>query len=85
MRYLSDETLSDLSSATALSPPYNAQEAEICPYDGTVRFRGGGSDPTASVGRPIFSGDSYSVPKPSASYKLIEETSGAKALVIYWG
>ena len=87
VRYLGDETFADLSSASALTPTNGATYAEIVCATANIRMRGGGNDPTNATGRIIFAGDGYIVPKPSASYKLIEAVSanGGTAFVVYWG
>lgn len=87
VRYLGDEVFTDLSSASALTVTSGTTYAEIVCYDANIRMRAGGNDPTNSTGRIIYAADSYIVPEPGASYKLIEASSGngGKAFVVYWG
>ena len=82
--YAGDQPITDLSSATALTPPARAQVALIQAQGQNLRVRGGETDPTASVGLQLPAGDilTWDI-KPLSGLKLIEEASGGKAFVVY--
>lgn len=48
------EQITDLSSAEALTVPTGATMAVITPENGSVRYRGDGTAPTATVGMPLY-------------------------------
>lgn len=59
LRYLGDQNIADLSSAVALTVPDGARMALIAPTGAAVRFRCGGSVPTAGVGIPLDDGEKF--------------------------
>jgi hypothetical protein len=73
-----------LSSATGLIVPQGATLALIVPETQNVRWRDDGTDPTASVGMPIFVGASLSYDGDFNRIKFIETTASAKLNVAYY-
>ena len=78
------QQITSLSSATGLTPPQGATLALIVPESQNVRWRDDGTDPTASVGMPVFVGASLSYDGDFNTIKFIEETASAKLNVSYY-
>ncbi len=78
------QQITSLSSATGLTPPQGATLALIVPETQNVRWRDDGTDPTASVGMPIFVGASLSYDGDFNKIKFIEETASAKINVSFY-
>ncbi len=78
------QQITSLSSATGLTPPQGATLALIVPETQNVRWRDDGTNPTASVGMPIFVGASLSYDGDFNKIKFIEETASAKLNVSYY-
>ncbi len=78
------QQITSLSSATGLTPPQGATLALIVPETQNVRWRDDGTDPTASVGMPIFVGASLSYDGDFNKIKFIEETASAKMNVSFY-
>ena len=78
------QQITSLSSATGLTPPQGATLALIVPESQNVRWRDDGTDPTASVGMPVFVGASLSYDGDLNKIKFIEETASAKLNVSYY-
>ena len=76
--------ITSLSSAAGLTPPQGATLALIVPETQNVRWRDDGTDPTASVGMPIFVGASLSYDGDFNKIKFIEETASAKINVSFY-
>ena len=77
--------ITDLSSATGLPDiPKEATMALIVPETQNVRWRDDGTNPTASVGMPIFVGASLSYDGDFNKIKFIEETASAKLNISYY-
>lgn len=81
------QQITSLSSATALTVPTGAQVAIVTAESQAVRFRDDGTNPTASVGMPIASGQSYTFNRADelAKLKFIEQTASATINVSYYG
>jgi hypothetical protein len=78
------QQITSLSSAAGLTPPQGATLALIVPETQNVRWRDDGTNPTASIGMPIFVGASLSYDGDFNKIKFIEETSSAKLNVSYY-
>jgi hypothetical protein len=78
------QQITSLSSAAGLTPPQGATLALIVPESQNVRWRDDGTNPTASVGMPIFVGASLSYDGDFNKIKFIEETASAKLNVSYY-
>lgn len=78
------QQITSLSSATGLTPPAGATLALIVPETQNVRWRDDGTNPTASVGMPIYVGASLSYDGDFNKIKFIEETASAKLNVSYY-
>ena len=78
------QQITSLSSAASLTPPQGATLALIVPETQNVRWRDDGTDPTASVGMPIFVGASLSYDGDFNKIKFIEETASAKINVSFY-
>ena len=77
--------LTSLSSATGLTDiPQGATLALIVPETQNVRWRDDGTNPTASVGMPIFVGASLSYDGDLNRIKFIESTAGATLNICYY-
>lgn len=78
------QQITSLSSATGLTVPQGATLALIVPETQNVRWRDDGTNPTASVGMPIFVGASLSYDGDFNKIKFIEETASAKLNISYY-
>lgn len=78
------QQITSLSSAAGLTVPQGATLALIVPETQNVRWRDDGTDPTASVGMPIFVGASLSYDGDFNKIKFIETTASAKLNVAYY-
>lgn len=78
------QQITSLSSASGLTPPAGATLALIVPESQNVRWRDDGTNPTASVGMPIYVGASLSYDGDFNKIKFIEETASAKLNVSYY-
>jgi len=78
------QQITSLSSATGLTVPQGATLALIVPETQNVRWRDDGTDPTASVGMPIFVGASLSYDGDFNKIKFIQETASAKLNISYY-
>jgi hypothetical protein len=78
------QQITDLSSAAGLTVPQGATLALIVPETQNVRWRDDGTDPTASVGMPIFVGASLSYDGDFNKIKFIQETASAKLNISYY-
>lgn len=77
--------LTTLSSAVGFTDiPQGATLALIVPETQNVRWRDDGTDPTASVGMPIFVGGSLSYDGDFNKIKFIEVTASAKINVSFY-
>ena len=78
------QQITSLSSAAGLTPPQGATLALIVPESQNVRWRDDGTNPTASVGMPIFVGASLSYDGDFNKIKFIEEAASSKLNVSYY-
>lgn len=78
------QQITSLSSAAGLTVPQGATLALIVPETQNVRWRDDGTNPTASVGMPIFVGASLSYDGDFNKIKFIEETGSAKLNISYY-
>ena len=78
------QQITSLSAATGLTVPQGATLALIVPETQNVRWRDDGTNPTASVGMPIFVGASLSYDGDFDKIKFIEETASAKLNISYY-
>lgn len=78
------QQITSLSSAAGLTVPQGATLALIVPETQNVRWRDDGTDPTASVGMPIFVGASLSYDGDFNKIKFIEESASAKLNISYY-
>ena len=77
--------LTTLSSAVGFTDiPQGATLALIVPESQNVRWRDDGTNPTASVGMPIFVGASLSYDGDFNKIKFIEESASAKINVSFY-
>ena len=78
------QQITSLSSAAGLTVAQGATLALIVPETQNVRWRDDGTDPTASVGMPIFVGASLSYDGDFNRIKFIEMTASAKLNISYY-
>lgn len=78
------QQITSLSAATGLTIPQGTTLALIVPETQNVRWRDDGTNPTASVGMPIFVGASLSYDGDLKRIKFIESTSGAVLNIAYY-
>lgn len=78
------QQITNLSSAVGLTIPQGATLALIVPETQNVRWRDDGTDPTASVGMPIFVGASLSYDGDFNKIKFIEAAASAKLNISYY-
>lgn len=78
------QQITSLSSATGLTIPQGTTLALIVPETQNVRWRDDGTNPTASVGMPIFVGASLSYDGDLNRIRFIESTAGAKLNICYY-
>jgi hypothetical protein len=79
------QQITSLSAATALTVPAGATIAVIQTEAQAVRWRDDGTDPTATVGLPLSVGTQLEYSGNLAALKFIEQASGAKLNVSYYG
>ena len=79
------EQVTSLSAATGLTVPGGAKMAIIVPESQAVRWKDLGTDPTASVGMPLAAGDYLEYEGDLDNITFIEQASGAKLNVSYYG
>jgi hypothetical protein len=78
------QQITPLSSATGLTIPQGTTLALIVPETQNVRWRDDGTNPTASVGMPIFVGASLSYDGDLSRIRFIESTAGATLNISYY-
>lgn len=78
------QQITSLSSATGLTIPQGTTLALIVPETQNVRWRDDGTNPTASVGMPIFVGSSLSYDGDLNRIKFIESTASAVLNISYY-
>jgi hypothetical protein len=78
------QQITSLSSATGLTIPQGTTLALIVPETQNVRWRDDGTNPTASVGMPIFVGASLSYDGDLSRIRFIESTAGATLNISYY-
>lgn len=78
------QQITSLSAATGLTVPQGATLALIVPETQNVRWRDDGTNPTASVGMPIFVGASLSYDGDFNKIRFIETTASATLNVSYY-
>jgi hypothetical protein len=80
------QQITSLSGATALTVPAGATYCIVTAESQAVRWRDDGTNPTASVGMPIASGNSYSFNGAAnlAALRFIEQTASAILNVSYY-
>ncbi len=78
------QQITSLSAATGLTIPQGTTLALIVPETQNVRWRDDGTNPTASVGMPIFVGASLSYDGDLNRIKFIESTAGATLNISYY-
>ena len=80
------QQITDLSSAVGLTVPAGSQFAIIRAEGQNVRWRDDATDPTASVGFPLNTGDAlpFTYQGNLSAIKFIETTSGQRYDVAYY-
>jgi hypothetical protein len=78
------QQITSLSAATGLTIPQGTTLALIVPETQNVRWRDDGTNPTASVGMPIFVGASLSYDGDLSRIRFIESTAGATLNISYY-
>lgn len=78
------QQITDLSSAIGLTVPSGATLALIVPETQNIRWRDDGTNPTASVGMPVFVGASLSYDGDLNRIRFIQEAASAKLNVSYY-
>jgi hypothetical protein len=79
------EAIEDLSTAQSLTVPPGATLALITVSGAAVRYRDDGVVPTADLGMPLLPGQSYNVVIELNQVKYIEQATGVRLDVIYYG
>lgn len=79
------QTLSSLSTATRLTIPNGARFAMISVEAQDVRWLDDGNNPSASVGMPMSVGDTMWFTGTISEFRVIEQASGARVSVGYYG
>lgn len=77
------QQITSLSAATALTVPDKAASAIIMCEGASVRWRGDGTNPTASVGEELPVGGVLTLSDSLRSAKFIETAASAKLNVVY--
>lgn len=78
--------VSDLSAAVGISNiPAGTQMALITAEGQNIRWRDDGTNPTASVGMLLTTGQTISYNGPIEKFKAIEVTNGAKLNISLYG
>lgn len=78
------QQITDLSSAVGLTVPSGATLALIVPETQNIRWRDDGTNPTASVGMPVFVGASLSYDGDLNRIRFIQEAASAKLNISYY-
>jgi hypothetical protein len=82
---VSNEMISDLSSAVSLTIPAGANAAWVQAQAQVVRYWLDGSTPTSSAGLMLAVGDMIEIEQDQlAGFRAIEQTSGAVLAVAYF-
>ena len=81
---LGDQQIDSLVAVTSLTVPDGATVAVIQAQAQTIRWRSFEQTPTASAGGQIEAGDSITYTGDLSKFRMIEESSGAKAYVSYY-
>lgn len=76
--------ITSLASATGLVPPASATIAEVTVEGAGIRYRDDGTAPTASVGVPVATGNSFQYAGDLTAIQFIQQTSGAIINVSYY-
>lgn len=84
-RPLGYQQIADVSASTVLTVPAGAILALIQPESQAVRWRDDGTAPTATVGYPLPVGGELEATGQLDRFKFIEQVSGAKLNVVYYG
>lgn len=78
------QQITDLSSAVGLTIPSGTTLALIVPETQNVRWRDDGTNPTSTVGMPIYIGASLSYDGDLNKIKFIQEAASAKLNISYY-
>lgn len=78
------QQITSLAAATALTVPAGARLAQIVCETQAVRYRDDGTNPTASIGYPLATGDHLIYSGDLSRIKFIEQTGGAKLNILYY-
>ena len=78
------QQITNLSSAVGLTIPAGATLALIVPETQNVRWRDDGTDPTSTVGMPVYIGASLSYDGDLNRIKFIQEAASAKLNISYY-
>jgi hypothetical protein len=80
------EQITGLSSVKALTVPTGTSMVIVTAETQGVRWRGDGTDPTATVGYPLASGNEMVFTAGNfTALRFIEQTASAKLNVYYFG
>lgn len=79
------QQITTLSSAARLTVPDGSRYAVIKPEAQAVRWRDDGTAPTSSVGMPLATTETLVYTGDLKAIKFIEQTSGAKLNIAYFG
>ena len=79
------QQITTLSAATSLTVPKGATYAVIQAEGADIRWRDDGTDPTASVGMVIASGDTLPFAARLGAVRFIQETAGGVLNISYYG
>lgn len=79
------EQVTGLDAAKGLTPPDGAIYAMIQPEGASVRWRDDGVAPTATIGMRLPIGSELHYDGNMASLRVIQEGSGAKLNISYYG
>lgn len=73
------------SAANLSSIPDGARYALLTPADGVIRFRDDGTDPTASVGHPVFAEDHLFYDGHLHEVRVIADDTDVELNITYYG
>lgn len=79
------QQITDLTNAVGLDVPHGCCFALIQAEGANVRWRDDGEDPAATVGMRLLSGEERRYDGNLSSIKFIQEGSGAKINISYYG
>lgn len=79
------EQISGLNTAKGLNAPVGTKLAVITPQDANVRWRADGTDPTASVGMPLYSTSYLNWTSNFSAIKFIALSGTPILNVVYYG